>query len=311
MRQLLPLLVLILLCFAQKTAAQGKSTAKEHAAGQVKPAGKEKNAVPGKSATKEQAGTGLLSFKDSLMLTIHEGKKYIMHPVKPKQTLFSISKFYSISLEDLYDQNPVLRYEPTLKTGTKLKIPIPNQAIKRYQKDVPKWKLIPMYYIVQEGDHLFQICKRHFDMPVDSILKRNKMKNSQIKPGQRIHMGWMGTEGVKPEWRTAKQSVESGALKVRFDQDKAKHKETESQGVCFWQKDSKEKGDLYALHREAAVGTIIAVTNPIYQRTVFAKVIGRIPDGYEKNLEVILSPEAARKIGAKDPRFFVKVKYLK
>ena len=28
-----------------------------------------------------------------------------------------------------------------------------------------------------------------------------------------------------------------------------------------------------------------------------------------KNTEVILSPEAARKIGAKDPRFFVKIKY--
>jgi LysM repeat protein len=310
MRQVLPLFVLILLCFAQKTAAQGKSTAKDHAAAAAKPAAKPQTAAPAKG-TANDPSAGLLTFKDSLMLVIQDGKKYIQHPVKAKQTLFSISKFYSLSLEDLYDLNPVLRYEPSLRTGNKLKIPIPNQAIKRYKKDVPIYKLIPIYYVVQEGDNLFQICKRHFSMPVDSILKRNKMKSPQIKPGQRIHMGWMGREGVLAEWRTAKPATESSALKTRFDQDKAKHKEVEGQGVCFWQKDSKEKGDLYALHREAAVGTIIAVTNPIYQRTVFAKVIGRIPDGYEKNLEVILSPEAARKIGAKDPRFFVKVKYLK
>ena len=46
-------------------------------------------------------------------------------------------------------------------------------------------------------------------------------------------------------------------------------------------------------------------------RTVYAKVIARVPDGYERNVEVILSPEAARKIGALDPKFFVKVKYFK
>jgi rare lipoprotein A (peptidoglycan hydrolase) len=68
---------------------------------------------------------------------------------------------------------------------------------------------------------------------------------------------------------------------------------------------------LYALHRDAAIGTIISVTNPMSNRTVYAKVIARVPDGYERNVEVILSPEAARKIGALDPKFFVKVKYFK
>jgi len=46
-------------------------------------------------------------------------------------------------------------------------------------------------------------------------------------------------------------------------------------------------------------------------RTLYAKVIGRIPEGYERNIEVVLSPEAARKLGARDPRFFVKTKYSK
>ncbi|MEI6411409.1 MAG: LysM peptidoglycan-binding domain-containing protein [Bacteroidota bacterium] len=268
-------------------------------------------AVHGQVAAKE-SNVLLLTQKDSLMLTVSDGKKFVFHPVKPKQTLFSIAKYYSLSLEELYDNNPIYRTDPTLRVGTRIKIPVPNKAIMRYKtKKFVAAKTTPIYYVVQEGDNLYQICKRNFDMPVDTIVKRNKMKSKNIKPFQLIHVGWMGTEGVLPEWRPEKTPTESNTLKTRYDQEKPKHKEVDAQGVCFWQKDSKEKGDLYALHREAAIGTIIAITNPIYRRTVFAKVIGRIPDGYERNIEIILSPEAARKIGAKDPRFFVKLKYLK
>ena len=263
------------------------------------------------SETKEQQ-TPLLTAKDTLLLTIDNNKKFVQHPVKAKQTLFSISRYYSISLEELYEYNPQFRTDPTLKIGTHVKIPLPNLAIKRYKtKKFASAKNVSIYYVVQEGDNLYQICKRNFGMPVDSIVKRNNLKNNNIKPGQLLHVAWMGTEGVKPEWRPARQSAESGALKTKYEQDKLKRKEVDSQGVCFWQKDSKEKGDLYALHREAAIGTVIMIINPMGGRTVYAKVIGRIPDGYERNIEVVLSPEAARKIGARDPKFFVKVKFLK
>ena len=254
----------------------------------------------------------ILTSKDSLWLIVEEEKKYILHPVKPKQTLFSIARYYSLSLADLFEHNPDFRTDPTLHTGSRVKIPIPNKAIKRYK--TPGFvasKNTSIYYIVQYGDNLYQISKRNFDMPVDSVAKRNKLKNNNIRPGQLLHVGWMGTEGVHEDWRTKKESTPSDALKTRYQEEKKKRREVDSQGVCFWQKDSKEKGDLYALHREAAIGTPIAVTNPMFNRTVYAKVIGRIPDGYERNVEVVLSPEAARKLGAKDPRFFTKVKYLK
>lgn len=254
----------------------------------------------------------LLTSKDTLFLTVSNGKKFVQHPVKAKQTLFSIAKYYSLSLEDLYEHNPGFRTDPTLHTGSKVKIPIPNLAIKRYKnKKFVNSKNVPIYYVVQEGDNLYQICKRNFDMPVDSVVKRNNLKSNSIRPGQLLLVAWMGTEGVRPEWRPAKQATQSGALKARYEQEKTKRKEVDSQGVCFWQKDSKEKGDLYALHREATIGTVICVTNPMNGHSVYAKVIGRIPGSYERNIEVVLSPEAARKIGALDPKFFVKVKFLK
>jgi hypothetical protein len=146
---------------------------------------------------------------------------------------------------------------------------------------------------------------------VDSVLARNRLKNNNIRPGQRLHMGWMGVEGVHADWRPNNASPESDALKSRFANEKKGKNEFTAQGVCFWPKDSKEKGALYALHREAAIGSIIMVNNPMNNRNVYAKVIGRIPEGYERNIEVILSPSAAEKLAARDPRFFVKTKYLK
>lgn len=279
----MPLLALLLFCFTQKSAAQDTTEP-----------------------------IWLLSSRDSLLLKVEEGRKFVLHPVKPKQTLFSIARYYNLSLEDLIEYNPGFRTDPSLRVGTRVKIPIPNKAIRRYKgKGFKPAEYCSIYYVVQGGDNLFQISKRYFDMPIDSVSKRNRLKNNNIKPGQRLHVGWMGIEGVHADWRPVKPVTESDVLKERFAADKKGHKEIDSQGVCFWQKDSKEKGDLYALHRDAAIGTIISVTNPMSRRTVYAKVIARIPDGYERNIEVILSPEAARKLGARDPKFFVKVKYLK
>ena len=264
------------------------------------------------SAQNEEKPLILLTPRDSLLLVVVEGKKFVLHPVKPKHTLFSIAKYYALGLEELYEHNQQFRTDPTLKVGSRVKIPIPNKAIKRYKTEgfIPS-KNIPIYYVVQEKDNLYQICQRYFRMPVDSIKKRNRFQDNTIQKGQHIHMGWMGNEGVLAEWRPVRVVTQADVLKDRYAEEKKKHKEYSEQGVCSWQKGSQEKGDLYALHREATIGTIIMVTNPMFNRTVPAKVIGRIPDGYERKVELVLSPEAVRKLGAKDPQFFVKLKYLK
>ena len=47
-------------------------------------------------------------------------------------------------------------------------------------------------------------------------------------------------------------------------------------------------------------------------RKVYAKVIGRIPENvYGSDVVVVISSKVANFLGAKDPRFFVRVRYLK
>ncbi|MEZ4942568.1 MAG: LysM peptidoglycan-binding domain-containing protein [Saprospiraceae bacterium] len=268
--------------------------------------------APYGAAGQTESKSNLLTAKDSLLLTVESGLKLIHHLVKPKETLFSVARYYGLSLEELYALHPEFQTDPVLKVGVLISIPIPNRAITRYKsKNFKAAQFVPIFYVVQAGDNLFQICKRYFNMPVDTILQRNQLKSEGIYPGQLLLMGWMGVEGIRAEWRTSMAPVSGGEHRQRYETEKRSRKEVVSQGVCFWQHNSNEKGDLYALHREAVIGTVMAVTNPMSRKTVYAKVIGRIPSGYESNIEVVLSSAAARQIGARDPRFFVKVRFLR
>jgi peptidoglycan endopeptidase LytF len=69
---------------------------------------------------------------------------------------------------------------------------------------------------------------------------------------------------------------------------------------------------LYVLHKSAAVGSIISITNPMFNTTIYAKVAGTIPaNTYPDDIKVIVSPEVAAKLGAKDAKFFTRISYLK
>lgn len=256
----------------------------------------------------------LLTWRDSVLLTVENGQKYLHHIVKPGQTLFSLARFYGLSLEELYYLNPALQQDPTLRAGTLLKVSIPNRAIRRYEGALfERQHFAPLYYVVQPGDNLFHVAKRLFDMPMDSMRLRNRLRNDNIQPGQMLHVGWMSLEGIPAEWRSTPvvETVPEQTHRDRFEEEKKRLTEYSGQGVCYWNRESNEKGDFYALHREAAIGSTIAVTNPMSRQVVHARVIGRIPSTYESNIEVILSPAAARYLKALDPRFFVQTRYFK
>jgi hypothetical protein len=65
----------------------------------------------------------------------------------------------------LYELHPEFQTEPVLKVGKFVSIPIPNRAIRRYKgSNFNPAKFVPICYVVQNGDNLFQISKRHFSM---------------------------------------------------------------------------------------------------------------------------------------------------
>lgn len=78
-----------------------------------------------------------------------------------------------------------------------------------------------------------------------------------------------------------------------------------------WNTKSKDKVNLFALHATAKPNTYIEIYNPMLDRKVIAKVVGNLPPkAFKKNVELIVSPKVAETLGAKDKKFFVKVRFI-
>lgn len=257
-----------------------------------------------------------LTAKDTLFLSVGtNGEKVVEHRMEARQTLYSLARFYGISVEELYWYNPGLK-DQVVALGQVVQVPVPNAAIKRYkEKGFVVKDHAPIFYVVRKGDTMYRISRVYFRMPADTIQKRNGLHSDVIKEGQALFVGWMHVNGVPEELRKSGGSpLERGsaALGKLYRMEAGAKKEVNEQGKAFWQKHSREDSNLYALHRDAPLNSIIMVTNPMNGGVVFVKVIGRLPDTvYEKEVVVVLSPMAAKYLGAQDTRFFARVKYFK
>ena len=81
-------------------------------------------------------------------------------------------------------------------------------------------------------------------------------------------------------------------------------------GIAYWDKKGKDYENLMVLHKSAEVNTLIKLTNPVNGLSTFARVVGRIPDNaFKKDIDVVMSPAVARKIGAIDSRMQLSMTY--
>ncbi len=243
------------------------------------------------------------------------GEKMFVHTLEKKQTLFSLAKFYGLSVEELYFYNPGLEAQ-SLKVGQKIHIPIPNRAIVRYRiNNFMESNYVQVYHVVQKGETMFRISRYYYEMPKEIIMQRNGMLNTDLKVGQALQVGWISLDGVPEDFRSGGGSPISrrnNALQKVFARNTAEKPLISDSGAAFWKKSSGESSDFYALHRHAPVNSIIEITNPMKNRVIYAKVAGRIPDtAYTDDVKVIVSSVVANLLGAKDQRFFVKIRYQK
>src|SRR4029078_8497970 len=88
-------------------------------------------------------------------------------------------------------------------------------------------------------------------------------------------------------------------------------KEVTEEGAAAWIEDQEiNPGKYFALHRTAPIGTIVKVTNRMNHRTVFVKVVGKLPDtGENENIVLKISKAAADKLGVLDARFQAQLNY--
>ncbi|NPA67797.1 MAG: LysM peptidoglycan-binding domain-containing protein [Chlorobi bacterium] len=106
---------------------------------------------------------------------ILNNKKFYLHRVEPGQTLFSLSKAYKVSQEDIISANNL--ESSTLKAGDLLKIP--------YVKNEKKNDTSPdfFYHKVIQGETLFSLSQKYY-VSVEDIINTNPEVKYGLKAGQ-------------------------------------------------------------------------------------------------------------------------------
>lgn len=252
--------------------------------------------------------------QDTIIIALgNQLQKFVYHTIEPKQTIYSIARFYGLRPNDIFDYNPKIG-QKIVDVGEVIRIPIPNSAILRFKPNQSTGhEYIPLVYEVRNGETLYRIARKYFRMPVDSLRYRNGIPDYSIQPGQQLHIGWMNANGIPDSLQIyGNPLVKSNFLMEESFNDGVIRQTYTEKGVAFWQKNTDLEAGLYGLHNKAPLNSVMSVTNPMTNKTVYIKVIGRIPaSAYRPEENLILSAQAAQLLGAKDARLFIKLRYKK
>lgn len=252
---------------------------------------------------------------DSIEVTVDaKGRKFLHHKVKQGQTLYAISKYYGLDATDLIHYNPTL--SGGVQLGQTLFIPIGNRDIK-WQKNSKsiKWRMIEVVYIVKPKDTVFKIAKTHFNMPMEVFRALNNMTSDTLEIGDKVIVGWIDIDGIPEKagvraWLPMALYQDYKQLKAAYIKGKTGKKEIIEKGPATWNKNS--HGDnLFALHKTAPIGTVLKVTNPLNNRTLYVKVVGKLQTaGYGYDTILVLSPAAAKALAGVNRNFRVNITYF-
>ncbi|NNF34831.1 MAG: LysM peptidoglycan-binding domain-containing protein [Saprospiraceae bacterium] len=248
------------------------------------------------------------------------------HTFQKGNTVYSLSRYFQISIDDILKLNK-LQSVTSIGLGQTVTVPFDAKLIfKGENLDNIKYGIyIPVYYEVQAKDNLFRICKYFFDQSIESMMKRNDLKDFNLALGQRLLVGWLpidsDKEVIKPKEIGSVNShieisdtiglyIKNELFNPDIEEQKDKRKLVKSKGIAIWDKYSNDQNNMFALHSEAMANSIIEIYNPLLNRTAFATVVGGIPTkAYPEDVSLIISPKVAKALGALDSRFLVEVKF--
>ncbi|MBN1116990.1 MAG: LysM peptidoglycan-binding domain-containing protein [Bacteroidales bacterium] len=122
--------------------------------------------------------------KKSKQKVLYQGKVYFVHTVKQNQTLYSISRAYGVTEQDIANANPKVILE-VIKPGQVLRIPeisgLQNMAPSYYGLDSDDF----IYHVIKSHETVYFLSKK-YNVPVEEIYKYNPESKDVLTIGQTI-----------------------------------------------------------------------------------------------------------------------------
>lgn len=243
----------------------------------------------------------------------------VKHTVKPKETLFSISRVYEVSVDDIKRWNGLTSNE--LSIGQVLTINRTDQVVN--EQSITTISEEDDIHVVAQSETLFSISRK-YDIQVADIKKWNGLKSNEISIGQELIVGKSEIQVIKTVTRNPTEEVKTDSPKVNGNAlpidttryvvnqtDRTNFEEIVETGLAEKIPGGDSNRKYLALHRSAKTGTIMKVRNEMNNQEVFVRIIGKLPNtDVNQNVVIKISRAAYDRLGAIDPRFRVTISYI-
>jgi LysM repeat protein len=230
------------------------------------------------------------------------------HIVKEGETLYSLSKKYEVTVDQLTDWNQLSSYN--LDLGMRLRVSdstgyeyedendLSNPPSDTLSAEIKDPFADFEVHLVQIGETLTSIADELM-ISIDSIKSWNELNSDFISIGQKLYFK---EELDSPN---STDSIQDNRLSI----DEKGFKKVFKEGIASVIKDMKTTRYL-ALHKSLPMGTELEVRNLMNNRVVHVKIVGRLPDtGVNKNLLLRISQPAYDQLGILDKRSRVEISY--
>ncbi|WP_258104908.1 LysM peptidoglycan-binding domain-containing protein [Marinoscillum sp. MHG1-6] len=238
------------------------------------------------------------------------------HIVKSKETLYSISKMYGVSVSDLKSWNKLkgnsldIGQELLVEKGGSKNIS-PNTKTEKEEKEttsIAAKESKPGFteYYVQTGDRLETIAKK-YDVHPDSIIIWNELPNTYLAIGQMLLI----RGNLDKKAQSIPEMVETTNYgKKRRVEDVSGFVKIYEEGVAKSIEGVIDTDKYLAMHRTLKVGTMVEVRNLMNNKKIFVRIVGKLPDtGLNENTLIRLTPICFERLGVIDPQTRVEISY--
>lgn len=257
---------------------------------------------------------------------------YITHVIQPKENFYSIGRIYNISPR-VYAPYNGLTLESGLSIGQSVKIPL-NEI--NYSKDGSAAEdevIVPLY---RRDNSLFGYLKVKKELSElaagasapKSIASANPPATPPVTPTPSQPEQPVVKETPKePVKETPKEVVKEapkeqvketpvvavsgeGYFKNAYQKQKNSNQKIRSKGKSFKSTSGWNDKKYYCFHNRATQGSIVAIVNPDNGKTIYAKVLDRVPDIADNvGFDVVISDAAVEALGFKSKTFDIELSY--
>jgi hypothetical protein len=277
--------------------------------------------------------------KNGVMITIDKQSIYYALEVRKGSDIHDLASITKVAASELIALNKKKVKNNQITTSTLI---VPYKADNIKIKPQASLQSIEIRYEIKRGETFYSIVKNKLGLNIDEIKKINKIQDNNLQNGQKLLLGYLYMGTLSHEKQIVNRSKQkeaqkaAGAIsgkkkenekiteikKVEAKTEKASPKEeiaappspkiitVTKPSLAMWDRESKVTDNLYVLHNQAEIGSIVEISYPMMHRKTKAKVLGRIPDGtYQSDVTLFISPGVARQLGMLDSKSRVMITY--